>query len=267
MKRSLCVASLVAVITHARAAHATHPDYEGELGLELTLSPGLGAIAPGDESVFLRPADLPTGGRAPLNAFSTGFDMSAQAGWRFTTYLSAGLQGGFTLPSQAYEYTSSEASFGPVDAIRSFHVGAYARLYPMSFFNGSKYNPRVFFDTLTDRRRFEPWLSLGVSYVQVSRSRTYEEVGFIGSNASWTSRYVGVPVGIGFEYRVIPALAVGLQTTLTPLLGGGTSFERTFVERRPGVSTDTMTQGSYAPASDSALAYAFGLSVRYTFTR
>lgn len=249
------------------SAHATHPDYEGEKGLELTLLPGVGGAFTHDESVFLPSERLPRPeAGAPFDSFGASVGVDLAVGWRFAPYVSAGVRGGYQALTTANVFASSQATYGPEDAIRSFHVGVYGRVYPMSFFNGSRNNPRVFFDSLTDRRRFEPWLSLGVEFAQYRRHRTYSDVSVMDSYSTWTTSYIGVPIGFGAEYRILQGLAVGLSFTVTPLVGGGTSetlYNRTLT---PGMDTTSQTDRSYEPAAASNVSFLAALNVRYTFT-
>jgi hypothetical protein len=266
-KRIVSACLLLASTFGARVAHATHPDYEGERGLELQLMAGVGGATTHHEGVFLPTQELPRPeDREPTDSFGASGGFALSAGYRFTPFLSAGLTGSYQLLSEANLYPNAEAGLGPVDTIRSFQVGAYARVYPMTFFSGARANPRVFFDTWTDRRRFDPWLSLGVSFAQFSRSRDYTDVSFLGSYTHWTTSYLGVPIGVGVDYRLIPALAVGLTFSVTPLVAGGTSKVRSIHESRPGVDQTTTTEASYAPGADSNASYFVGLGVRYTFT-
>jgi hypothetical protein len=260
----LCAAT---VALAGRAAHATHPDYEGERGLELSLLAGLGGAFTHGEGVFLPTTDLPRSEFSePFDSFGPGFAGDLAAGWRFAPFVSAGLRGGYQTLTTANVFTSSEAAFGPVDSIRAFHVGAYGRVYPMAFFNGSRHNPRVFFDSWSDRRRFEPWLSVGVEYMQFQRARTYEDVTAQGSSATWTTHYLGIPVGVGVEYRLFQPLAVGLGFTVTPLVAGSTDEGK--VTRRVTPGTDITQTGarSYTPAADANAAFSVTLNVRYTLT-
>ena len=249
------------------SAHATHPDYEGERGLELTLLPGVGGAFTHDESVFLRSQDLPRPeNEAPLDSFGPSVGVDLAVGWRFAPFVSAGVRGGYQALTTANVFRSSEAALMPTDSIGAFHVGAYGRVYPMSFFNGSRHNPRVFFDSWSDRRRFEPWLSLGVEYAQYRRHRVFDDVTMLGSNTTWTTEYLGFPIGLGAEYRVIPSLAVGLSFTVTPLVVGGTFVEQVNRLILPGTDRSSTTHGSHSPATDTNVAYLAALNVRYTFT-
>jgi hypothetical protein len=256
-----------ALVSAGASAHATHPDYEGEKGLELTLLPGLGGAFTHDESVFLPSERLPRPGAGdPIDSFGPSFGGDLAVGWRFAPYVSAGLRGGYQSLTTANIFTSSQAMYGPQDAIGSFHVGAYGRVYPMAFFNGSRHNPRVFFDSFTDRRRFEPWFSLGVEFAQYRRHRTYSDVSVMDSYSTWTTSYVGIPLGFGVEYRILQPLAVGLSFTVTPLVAGGTSEELYNRTITPGSDTTMRTDRSYEPAAASNTAFFAALNVRYTFT-
>jgi hypothetical protein len=249
------------------SAHATHPDYEGEKGLELSLLPGFGGAFTHDEGVFLPAERLPRPeSGAPFDSFGASVGGDLAVGWRFAPFVSAGLRGGYQSLTTANVFASSQAAYMPQDSIGSFHVGVYGRVYPMSFFNGSQHNPRVFFDSATDRRRFEPWLSLGVEFAQYRRHRTYNDVTVMDSYSTWTTSYVGIPIGVGMEYRILQPLAVGLSFTVTPLVGGGTSevlYNRTIT---PGSDTTMQVERSYDPAAASNVAFSAALNVRYTFT-
>gem|GEM_PF-1472597 len=254
--------------TAGGSAQATHPDYEGERGLELTLLPGVGGAFTHDESVFLPSERLPRPeNSAPFDSFGASAGVDLAVGWRFAPYVSAGVRGGYQALTTANVFTSSEAVFQPVDAIRAFHIGVYGRVYPMSFFNGSRHNPRVFFDSLTDRRRFEPWLSLGVELTQYSRHRTYEDVSAMSSYRNWTTRYVGIPIGVGVEYRILQPLAVGLSFTVTPLVAGSATEEGVVRRIAPGVDKTTpVGPTTYDPAATSNVSFLAAINVRYTFT-
>ncbi|MFO0606059.1 MAG: hypothetical protein U0324_22995 [Polyangiales bacterium] len=260
----LCAAT---VALAGRAAHATHPDYEGERGLELSLFGGIGGAFTHDEGVFLPTTSLPRAEFSePYDSFGPSFAGDLAAGWRFAPYVSAGLRGGYQALTTANVFTSAEAGLGPTDTIRAFHVGAYGRVYPMAFFNGSRHNPRVFFDSWGDRRRFEPWLSVGVEYMQFHRGRTYGDVRFQGSSASWTTHYLGIPVGVGVEYRLFQPLAVGLGFTVTPLVAGGADEDKVIRQITTGSDTTSQSARSYAPAADANAAFSVTLNVRYTLT-
>lgn len=249
-------------------ARATHPDYEGEKGLELQLMPaGVGGAFTHDESVFLSGNDLPRPEvSAPYDSFGPSYGVNLAVGWRFHPAVSAGLLGGYQALSSAQTFSSQEAMFVPTDVLRSFRAGAYARVYPMAFFNGSLHNPRVMFQSWTDRRRFEPWLSLGVEFANYQRDRSYNDVSRLDSYAQWRTSYVGVPIGIGAEYRVLQSLAVGLSFIVSPLVGGGTSRVVHTRILTPGSDVTTHTETSYDPGAASNVSWFASLSVRYTFT-
>lgn len=260
----LCAAALSLA---GASAHATHPDHEGERGLELSLLPGIGGAFTHHEGVFLQPGDLPRSEFSePFDSFGPSINADLAVGWRFAPFVSAGLRGGYQALTTANVFTSAEAFYRPVDAIRSFHVGAYGRVYPMAFFNGSRHNPRVFFDSWGDRRRFDPWVSLGVEYMQFQRARTYDDVIAQGSTATWTTHSVGIPIGLGFEYRLTQPLAVGVGFTVTPLVAGSTSEDKVTRRVMPGTDVTETSARSYTPAADSNAAFSVTLNVRYTLT-
>jgi hypothetical protein len=260
----LCVATLA---FSPADAHATHPDHEGERGLELSLLAGVGGALTHHEGVFLPASQLPRSEFSePFDSFGPSFAGDLAVGWRFAPFVSAGLRGGYQALSTANVFTASEAANGPVDAIGAFHVGAYGRLYPMAFFNGSRHNPRVFFASFTDRRRFDPWVSLGMEYAQFRRARTYEDVSAQGSRATWTTHHLGLPIGLGVEYRLTQPLAVGLGFSITPLFVLGTSEDKIIRRLTPGSDTTETSNRSYDPATGNNASFTVTLNVRYTFT-
>jgi hypothetical protein len=260
MTRIACV--FVAALLCAHEAWATHPDHEGERGLEVQLSPGFAGYTANTERVFYEAADLPRDGSAPV-AFGGGFALRGAVGWRFTPWLSAGVAGGVVLTTATTEYSPAEQMYSPSDSGLAWHVGAYARVYPLAFINGSRENRRVFFRSWSDLRRFDVWASLGVEYGAINRHRAY--AGRMDYR-DFTTSYVGVPVAIGGEYRLFTQLAVGLQASVTPMVGAHTSHYWLEHELRPGVDQMIPHAMEYTPADAANVQLYLGLSARYTFT-
>lgn len=266
--RGAALLCAMAVGLYGAEASATHPDYEGEKGLELQLMPvGVGGAFTHDESMFLSTNDLPRPDTSvPLDSFGPSYAANLAVGWRFHPVVSAGLLGGYQALSSAQTFTSAEGAFQPTDILRAFRVGAYARVYPMAFFDGALHNPRVMFHSWTDRRRFEPWLSVGVEFANFQRDRSYSDVSRLDSYSQWRTSYVGVPIGVGAEYRVLQSLAVGLSFLVSPLVAGSTSRVVHTRILMPGSDVTTHTESTYDPGSTSNVSWFASLSVRYTFT-
>lgn len=260
-KTTTQVAWFSAVLASASAAWAVHPDHEGERGIEAHFTLGYGNFTAASDRVFLTPTDAAF---ATYDAFSGGLDVRLGAGYRMLPYLSAGLTTGVQFLGAADQYSPQESSFGARDSFISYSLGAYTRLYLGSLFNGARQNPRVFFNGAGDRRRFDPFVSLGVDFVRgIQRSRSYTEPQDL---TSWSTSYIGIPVVVGVEYRVLTRLAVGLNLGVTTLVAGSTTKLTQNREVRPGLDEITRTSTDYTPASDINFNLWLGLSARYTLT-
>jgi len=252
---------MAAVLGSASSAWATHPDYEGERGIEAHIALGYGLFASASDRVFLSPGEVAGGA---LDAFSGGFNARVGAGYRMLPYLSAGLTVGVQFLGAAEQYSPSEARLGATDSFVGYTVGVYARLYLGSLLNGARNDPRVFFQSATDRRRFDPFVSLGLEFVQgIQRSRSYTEPQNL---ASWTTSYIGIPVVLGAEYRLLTRLALGVNLGLTPLVGGSTTKLTQSRDVRPGIDEITRTSTEYTPDSSVNFNVWLGLTARYTLT-
>lgn len=252
---------MAAVVSGASSAWATHPDYEGERGIEAHIALGYGLFTSASDRVFLPPGEVTAGA---LDAFSGGFNARVGAGYRMLPYLSAGLTAGVQFLGAADQYSASEARLGAADSFVGYTVGLYTRLYVGSLLNGARTQPRVFFHGAGDRRRFDPFVSLGVEFVQgIQRSRSYTEPQNL---ASWTTSYVGIPIVLGAEYRATTQLAVGLNLGFTPLVGASTTKLRQTRDLRPGIDEITRASTEYTPDASGNFNLWLGLTARYTLT-
>jgi hypothetical protein len=244
-------------------AHATHPDHEGERGFELSLSAGVGGIADTDERLFLAPRDVAPGAPS-YEAFTNGFAVQGQLGYRIAPFVSAGVSFNVQSLEATQLHSPQEMGFGARDSFSSWQMGVYGRFYPVALMRRHRDNPRVFFQGWGDLRRLDPWVSLGLTLTQnVTRERAYSDA---LNRTTWETGFVGVPIGFGAEYRITQSLAAGVQFTVTPLVGGG--VDKTQQARRTTGSTDavSVTESSYDPIRTSTVQTFFGLSVRYTLT-
>ncbi|MDP3273723.1 MAG: hypothetical protein Q8Q09_00915 [Deltaproteobacteria bacterium] len=254
----IAVSTAFLLILSTHDAHAIRPDLDGERGLEAQVALGVGGFSNGTQRL-VTPADTtgPTDhqGTAIVGP-SVGLRISA--GWRFHGALSAGLSlqwqhlGAMPLSGDGgmYDYSASALA-----------VGAYARLYPMAFVSSVPRTARVAFTGMGDLRRLDPWVSLGFEFFDtLGYGQRLRAAPTLGANFSRGS--VGIPVGIGLEYRVLPMLAVGLTTHLTPWIGAwNTSVAMDIVSGNPRT-----TSNSYNGTDPLNLAWNVALSVRYTFT-
>lgn len=260
-RRTTQAAWFSTVLAGASAAWATHPDHEGERGVEAHLSLGYGSFTAASDRVFFTTADA---GATPFDAFSGSLDVRLGAGYRMLPYLSAGLTAGVQFLGAAGQYSPLEAGLGARDSFVSYNVGAYARLYLGSLLNGARDNPRVFFRGAGDRRRFDPFVSLGLDIVRgIQRSRSYTEPQNL---TSWNTSYVGIPLVVGVEYRVITRFAIGVNLGVTTLFAGSTTKLTQNRELRPGVDEVIRTSTEYTPDADVNFNLWLGLSARYTLT-
>lgn len=261
-KRTLQAAFLSTLLAAPSAASATHLDHEGERGIEAHLSLGYGSFTTASDRVFFLPGEIPPTG--PLDAFTGGLDVRFGAGYRMLPYLSAGVTAGVQFLGSAGQYSATEAGFGASDSLVSYSVGIYGRLYLGSLLNGARENPRVFFQGAGDRRRFDPFVSLGLDFARgIQRSRSYSEPQNL---TSWNTSYIGIPLVIGVEYRVLTRFAVGINLGATTLVAASTTKLSQNHIVRPGVDVIERTSTEYTPDSPVNFNLWFGLSARYTLT-
>ncbi len=261
MRTRIVSLSLFAVLaSYAPAALATHPDHEGERGFELHVSLGYDGFAAATDRVFLPSTAYFSTGNA-LDAFSGGFGARVGVGYRMLPYLSAGLVAGVQVLGAAGQYTPSEAALGARDSFVGYNVGAYARFYVGSFVNGARTNPRVFFNGWGDRRRFDPYVSLGLAFQGLQRSRADTDA---QSLTAWTTTYVALPIVVGAEYRVLEALAVGIDVGVTPLFAGQTTQVSQLHVLSPGMDYINHASTDATPAAAANACVWLGVSARYT---
>lgn len=257
------LASAVTLLLASASAHATHPDHEGERGLDVQLLLGGGGYSAHDDSIFL-PLQEFGAASARYDTFRGGFAMRALVGWRFNPYVAAHVGFGFDALSSAGDYAPSEANLGARDSLSSLSVSLHARFYWLSLINGARTNPRVFFRGWGDVRRMEAWVSLGVELLhRISRERTYAANDAV---IRYTGEYTGLPVGLGYDFRFTPSLSAGVSASLTPLFGQSMTRYQRFTTGSGATSTTTERTQSYDTFDRSNFQWFMGLSVRYTWT-
>lgn len=244
-------------------AHATHPDHEGERGLEAQLILGGAGYGVHDDTMFLPTSEL--GAAATRHdIFRGGFALRALVGWRFTPYVAAHVGFGVDSLSSANDYAASESALGAKDSLSAINVSLHARFYWLSLLNGARTNPRVFFRGWGDVRRMESWISLGVEFFhRIQRERTY------GANDAvirYTAEYTGVPLGVGYDFRFTPSLSAGVSLALTPLLGQSMTRYQRFTQGTGAASTVIERTQTYDTLERSNSHWFLGLGVRYTWT-
>lgn len=198
-------AALPAVLAghSARAAETTpaepaNDDRRGLTGLELTLRPAVGAAA-SDSPVRLAPG-VPSAGRLSLlsgaSPYGPGLVATGMLGYRFLPFFSAGARLGIRQDSAA------KLADAPWLNRSAFDVGVYARVYPLA--------------TRPSWSRYvDPWISTGLVYMRDNQAaRTAAGTEALDHFA------VGVPIGIGLDWRVLPQLAIGPSFEYEVALGG-----------------------------------------------
>jgi len=255
-RRSFFVASLVAAssLASASSAWAIRPDFDGERGIEAQVQLGVGGFANGTQRIITE------SGRAGVSASPTivgaGFNFRASVGYRIIPALSVGASFSIS-PLAAYPLANTPDIYDY--GASTLSVGAYARLYFLAL-TAIPRTTRVEFSSWGDPRRFDPYVSLGVEYQGLTYSQTNRMATQIGATITRTS--ISAPVGLGFEYRVIQPLAVGLGAVLSPTFGAW--LDRTATATLNG---NIVTTKSSAVGEDPVnLAWSVGLTVRYTLT-
>lgn len=265
MRRTLAaLAVTLPLILCPTLAHATHPDHEGERGLEAQLMLGAGGYGTHDDTMFLSRREISNAMGVRYDAYRGGFALRALVGWRFNPFIAAHVGVGVDALSSAGQYAPSEAARGASDAFTSFNVSLHARFYWLSLINGARTNPRVFFRGWGDVRRMEAWVSLGVELLhRIERTRTYS------ANTDlirYVAEYTGVPIGVGYDFRFTPSLSAGVSLAMTPLVGQSMTRTRRYTTGAGATSAETTITESYESQDRSNVHWFFGLGIRYTWT-
>jgi hypothetical protein len=253
----LALCALTATISVAPDALAIRPDLDGERGIEAQVGFGVAGVA-NSHPRFLSMVGPGAPGPSATSLLGPGFNFRAALGYRFAPMLSAGLS--FSIaPLGAYELPNASTSTYQYGA-STFSVGAYARLYYLALVSSIPRTARVEFLSWGDLRRLDPWVSLGVEYQSISYTQTNRAMPAIG--AAFSRGAIAVPVGIGFEYRLIPMLAVGLATHLSPTFGSWSTKQSTNVV---GGNIQTVNE-SYSADDPVNFVWSAGLTARYTLS-
>lgn len=256
--RSLCfIVTASCVALASRSAHAIRPDFDGERGVEAQVAFGVGGFANGTQRIFI-PANTAGVSAQPV-VVGPGFNVRAALGYRITPALSVGAS--FTIgPQGAFALNNMPSPESWTYGASTFAVGGYARLYVLALTKAIPRTTRVEFDSWGAARRWDPWISLGVEYQSVQWSQTLRASPNV--NASLARASASVPVGLGVEYRVIPMLAVGVTSVLSPTFGAGVFNQNSAI-----VLGNLVTMTNTFTAEDPVnLFWSVGLSARYTLT-
>lgn len=249
---SLLVASLVCA---SGSAWAIRPDFDGERGIEAQVFAGVGGFSNSTQRVITE------SGRAGVSMAPTilgpGFNFRASVGYRFMPAFSAGASfsinplGAFALGGapDIYNYSAS-----------TFSVGAYGRLYFLALMSAIPRTTRVEFSSWGDPRRLDPYVSLGVEFQSMTYQQTNRMAAQIGASLTRTS--ISAPIGLGFEYRLIQPLALGLGAVLAPSFGSWTNRSVTSLV----AGNIQSMQDSFVSEDPVNLAWSVGLTARYTLT-
>jgi hypothetical protein len=254
--RSLvAVAALACATVSPRVAHALPPDFDGERGIEAGVSFGYGLYTNTSERLFWTANQAVIAGPPPVAIASGGANLRFHAGYRFMPLLSAGVYG-------ELQWVGADQGAGYATTAFTGGVGVYARFYPAPLFNRTLDVRRVRFDGVASRRRLDPFVSLGIeAYHSIARERI--DLSMPMFYADWNRRAVGIPLIVGAEVRVVPALAVGVQIGWTPLIGGTIDKTDHVSDGRGNVTTMT-TQYESVDVFNSQ--FSFAVSARYTLT-
>ncbi len=240
------------------AALAIRPDFDGERGIEAQVNLGIAGFSNTTQRT-IRDADT-TGPSFVGNArlLGPGVYFRATLGYRFIPLISAGLS--FSIQQLGAGLVEG-SSMAFVPTASAMFAGVYARFYFMSLIPGVSNTRRVEFATAADLRRFDPWFSLGLEPFQ----RFSLEQRIPGDPTQFdvfTRTSIGVPVGVGADYRLLPMLAVGLNTQITPAFGSSTTWSGS---QFAGGVVSTYNR-SFISADPINMHYSVALSLRYTLT-
>ncbi len=267
---TLVLMSLVASAAVAPvSALAIRPNFDGERGLELQIALGAGSYFDTTTRWLQRPRELPPGVQ-PMPMLSPGFHFRAAVGWRFFPLLSAGVY----IASQTLGSTDiSSRGMNLAATAGAVSAGVYTRFYPMPLFIRTLNAPRTIFQSAGEARRFEPWISIGFEFYQ-NFWRTTERSGLL-EYSRWNVQGVGVPVAVGFDFRVLEPLAVGISFGVAPWITFGDCGNMDQPSGCPVQQTvRTITADgnpqtdlySYNSAAGTNVSWFLGLGVRYTLS-
>jgi hypothetical protein len=172
------------------------------VGLEVVLRPGYGSA--GDKSpvlyeptglVQMAPGSVGSIWAGTARPYGGGLVLDGAVGYRPLPFLSFGLTGGWRKSAVSSSGIQDQLSGVSRSALQ---VGFYGRGYlPLA-------------GMLTG---FDPWASVGATYVY--DKQTYDQpvtvtgLGSVSMPISLTHHGVGIPLGLGIDYRVLPFLAIG----------------------------------------------------------
>lgn len=251
------VLAAATVLSASERAWAIRPDLDGERGIEAQLAFGVAGFANTHQRV-ISPESMPAGPSAP-SILGPGFNFRASVGYRFIPAFSAGAT--FTISPLGASALQGAPNMYNYSA-STYAVGAYGRLYFLAPVGSIPRTARVEFSSWGDLRRLDPWISLGVEY----QSFTYAQVnsGDARLSATFTRGAVSIPFGLGFEFRLLPMLAVGAGAHFGTVVGASTSKVTSSVNRVTS-ALEEVREG-YSAADPVNLFWSAGLTARYTLT-
>jgi hypothetical protein len=254
----LAIACVTALLLVPSTAHAIRPDLDGERGFELQLNLGVAGYSNTFQRLIAK-ADTTGPSFTGTRILAPGVYFRGTLGYRIIPILSVGAS--FAVQQLGAGVTENTPVTYLADANAMF-AGVYARLYFISFFPGVSQTNRVDFAGPADPRRFDPWVSLGVEVFQ-QFVHTQRPPGADPNLFDRTSRNsIGIPLGLGADYRVLPMLAVGLNTQLTTAIGAWTTRMGSRVESGVIAPFNEM----YTSLDPVNLHWSVSLSARYTLT-
>ncbi len=204
------VFSFAAAVFEERSALAANADTEKSermddtssehlQGLELTLRPTFGSVGSASPLKTAGPnassSDIPRIFHPGTTGYGSSFGAGLQIGYRFHPLISAGLRGDFGT------VTADRPTGGTTSISRDWQsAGLYARVYPLAL------NERM-------RRHLDPWIATGITYVHDSQTFVFPTATSEGSKVDATysadSHAIGIPIGIGVDYRVTNWFSLG----------------------------------------------------------
>ncbi|MBL8685393.1 MAG: hypothetical protein JNK05_39810 [Myxococcales bacterium] len=246
----------IAITSTPLTAHAIRPDYDGERGIEAQVLFGVGGFTAGTQRIFLQQG---MGGVSALpQIVGAGFNFRVSAGYRIIPALSVGASFSIS-PLAAFLPPTLREDQWATSAL-TYSVGVYGRLYYLALLPSIPRTSRVEFSSWGDLRRLDPWVSLGVEFQNLSYRQVFREANNV--NASNTRSSASIPFGLGFDYRVLPMLSVGVAGTIAPTIGSGTTFTRSYI-MSGNLVTENMAYNSEDPVN---LWWSVGLGAKYTLS-
>jgi|LNFM01.1.fsa_nt_gb hypothetical protein len=252
----LAALSALAIFATPQRAHAIRPDYDGERGIEAQLLLGLGGFANGTQRIFIQQGMGGVSSSPPI--LGPGFNIRVSAGYRIIPALSVNATFSLSPLGALIPPPLREDQWAP--SALTYSVGGFVRFYYLALVPSIPRTSRVEFASWGDARRLDPWVSVGAEFQNIAYQQVFREARNVNASSSRSS--ASIPFGLGFDYRVLPMLSIGVAGTVAPTVGSGTNTSASYI-MSGNLVTVTNAYNSEDPVN---LWWSVGLGAKYTLS-